>query len=60
MVLGVIPSQLGIVLLGPNLFPNPCMVDLGCRQLEVVEGPLVDLEVRGVPALQYFGNKVWQ
>ena len=34
-----------------------CMV---CRQLEVVEGPLVDLEVRGVPALQYFGNKVWQ
>ncbi|KAL3145706.1 ATPase arsa1 [Trebouxia sp. C0010 RCD-2024] len=29
-------------------------------QLEVVEGPLVDLEVRGVPALQYFGNKVWQ
>lgn len=31
-----------------------------CRQLEVVEGPLVDLEVRGVPALQYFGNRVWQ
>ena len=34
-----------------------CML---CRQLEVVEGPLVDLEVRGVPALQYFGNRVWQ
>lgn len=29
-------------------------------QLEVVEGPLVDLEVRGVPALQYFGNRVWR
>ena len=35
-------------------------VDNGCRQLEVVEGPLVDLEVRGVPALQYFGGRVWQ
>ena len=29
-----------------------------CRQLEVVEGPLVDLEVRGVLAVQYFGNEV--
>lgn len=31
-----------------------------CRELEVVEGPLVDLEVRGVPALQYFGEQVWR
>ncbi len=37
---------------------------LGCarggRELQLTEAPLVDLEVRGVPALQYFGNQVWQ
>ena len=30
------------------------------RGLEVIEAPLVDLEVRGVPALQYFGQVVWR
>ena len=25
-----------------------------------MQGPLVDMEVRGVPALQYFGNLVWK
>ncbi|KAI3436417.1 hypothetical protein D9Q98_005834 [Chlorella vulgaris] len=29
-------------------------------QLQVIEAPLFDLEVRGVPALTYFGEKVWQ
>ena len=27
--------------------------------LQVIEAPVVDLEVRGVPALQYFGGKAW-
>lgn len=30
------------------------------RELELTKGPLVDLEVRGVPALQYFGSQVWK
>ena len=30
-----------------------------CRELDIVEAPLFDLEVRGVPALQYFGSRVW-
>ena len=25
-----------------------------------MQGPMVDMEVRGIPALQYFGNLVWQ
>lgn len=29
------------------------------RDLTVREAPLLDLEVRGVPALQYFGNIAW-
>ena len=38
--------------------------DDGCtvcehRQLDIIQAPLFDLEVRGVPALQYFGSKVW-
>lgn len=28
--------------------------------LNQIQAPYVDLEVRGVPALQYFGNLVWQ
>jgi arsenite/tail-anchored protein-transporting ATPase len=28
--------------------------------LTVIEAPLLDLEVRGVPALQYFGSQVWK
>ena len=29
------------------------------RELDIIQAPLFDLEVRGVPALQYFGSKVW-
>jgi hypothetical protein len=32
----------------------------GPAGLHHIRAPLVDLEVRGVPALQYFGNVVWQ
>lgn len=28
--------------------------------LAQIQAPYVDLEVRGLPALQYFGNLVWQ
>jgi arsenite/tail-anchored protein-transporting ATPase len=28
-------------------------------QLQITEAPIFDLEVRGVPALQYFGQRVW-
>ena len=31
-----------------------------CRELEIILSPLVALEVRGLPALQYFGQQVWQ
>jgi arsenite-transporting ATPase len=34
--------------------------DPGLGKLQLIEGPLFDLEVRGVPALQYFGSKVWK
>lgn len=29
-------------------------------RLGVTQAPLVDLEVRGVPGLQYFGNVAWK
>ncbi|KAI7838953.1 hypothetical protein COHA_007312, partial [Chlorella ohadii] len=29
-------------------------------QLQLIEAPLFDLEVRGVPALTYFGQQVWR
>lgn len=32
----------------------------GLASLQLITGPLCDLEVRGVPALQYFGNVVWK
>ncbi|GLI62585.1 hypothetical protein VaNZ11_005259 [Volvox africanus] len=32
----------------------------GLASLQLIPGPLCDLEVRGVPALQYFGNVVWK
>jgi hypothetical protein len=39
----------------------PCSsISACCRELEVTEAPLVDLEVRGVPALQFFGDTVWK
>lgn len=34
--------------------------DKGLKELQHVIGPLFDLEVRGVPALQYFGSVVWK
>lgn len=34
--------------------------DPGLGKLQLIEGPLFDLEVRGVPALQYFGSIVWK
>jgi arsenite-transporting ATPase len=34
--------------------------DPGLGSLQLIEGPLFDLEVRGVPALQYFGSVVWK
>lgn len=34
--------------------------DPGLQSLNVVEAPLLDLEVRGVPALRYFGQQVWK
>ncbi len=34
--------------------------DPGLSQLQLILGPLFDLEVRGVPALQYFGSIVWR
>jgi len=34
--------------------------DPGLRELQVIQGPLIDLEVRGVPALMYYGNQVWK
>ena len=34
--------------------------DPGLGQLQLIEGPLLDLEVRGAAALQYFGSIVWK
>eukprot|EP00879_Flechtneria_rotunda_P015872 GHRR01016599.1.p1 GENE.GHRR01016599.1~~GHRR01016599.1.p1 ORF type:complete len:577 (+),score=165.56 GHRR01016599.1:1133-2863(+) len=34
--------------------------DPGLGELQLITGPLFDLEVRGVPALQYFGSVVWK
>ena len=33
--------------------------DPALRDLNHIRAPLVDVEVRGVPALQYFGGVVW-
>jgi arsenite/tail-anchored protein-transporting ATPase len=30
------------------------------KKLEVIKGKLVDVEIRGVPALQYFATTLWQ
>lgn len=29
------------------------------KELKIIQAPLLDLEVVGVPALQYFGGLVW-
>lgn len=34
--------------------------DSALSGLRLLNSPLVDLEVRGVPALQYFGGIVWE
>ena len=34
--------------------------DPDLNQLKLLESPLVDMEVRGVPALDYFGGIVWE
>lgn len=34
--------------------------DAQLADLRQLRAPLVDLEVRGMPALQYFGGLVWQ
>ena len=34
--------------------------DAGLHELQVVRAPVVDLEVRGVPALTYFGQQAWK
>lgn len=34
--------------------------DPGLAQLQLMRAPLFDLEVRGLPALQYFGDQIWK
>lgn len=34
--------------------------DPALKDLNHVRAPLVDLEVRGLPALQYFGSVIWK
>jgi arsenite-transporting ATPase len=33
--------------------------DPNLRTLQVIESPLFDLEIRGVPALKFMGDIVW-
>ena len=33
--------------------------DVGLKALQRIEAPLFDLEIRGVPALRFFGDQVW-
>ena len=33
--------------------------DPGLRTLQRIEAPLFDMEIRGVPALQFMGGQVW-
>ena len=34
--------------------------DAQLKELNVIQAPLLDLDVMGLPALQYFGSLVWQ
>lgn len=34
--------------------------DPGLSKLQLMRAPLFDLEVRGLPALQYFGDQIWK
>ena len=33
--------------------------DTGLKSLQRIEAPLFDMEIRGVPALQFMGGQVW-
>lgn len=37
-----------------------CDEDAGLRSLNRTEAPLFDMEIRGVPALKFFGDQVWR
>lgn len=43
-----------------SLHSHPTATTYKPTDLHHIRAPLVDLEVRGVPALQYFGNVIWQ
>ena len=34
--------------------------DVNLKSLEVIQSPLFDLEIRGVPALKFMGDLVWR
>lgn len=34
--------------------------DPGLQELQVMQAPLFDLEVRGLAALKYFGDQIWK
>jgi arsenite/tail-anchored protein-transporting ATPase len=34
--------------------------DPDLQELNIIQAPLLDLEVMGLPALQYFGSLVWK
>ncbi len=36
-----------------------CDADAGLNSLDRIEAPLFDMEIRGVPALKFFGDQVW-
>ena len=37
-----------------------CQDDAGLKTLNRTEAPLFDMEIRGVPALKFFGDQVWR
>ena len=37
-----------------------CDADAGLKSLDRIEAPLFDMEIRGVPALKFFGDQVWK
>jgi arsenite-transporting ATPase len=37
-----------------------CEDDAGLKTLNRTEAPLFDMEIRGVPALKFFGDQVWR
>ena len=55
----VLPQMLSAQQVEPTADQRLCSHMWRCRDLDIVEAPLFDLEVRGVPALQYFGSRVW-